>query len=253
MSPPRLGHQGLKRQMAKYSINYACGHGSVVKQLYGPHKDRDRYVEWAESNLVCRDCYVAKAKAADAKAEQIIFIETVGLTMTLTARASGRIDEHKGTLKAAGFEWTRDYGGAMALLSGKEPPLALVKSHKYADATALEAWLREITDLVAPLGYRIESNVNPLDIAVWQEASKRRAETVAEHPRPERPAYYAEWMTTKGSQCNGKVYGSKGRRCIYVAPPGSRDGKRYDLTDDQAAEMEQYFAALAAHRKAAGS
>lgn len=236
--------------MAKHTINYSCGHGSTEKQLYGPHKDRERYIEWAESNLVCRDCYVAKAKEAGAKAEKIIYIESVGHTMTVTVRASGQIDEHKEALKAAGFGWTRDYGGVMSLLDTKEPPLALVKAHKYTDQAALDAWLREIAETVGHLGYRLESSLNPLDIAVWQEAAKRRAEAITEHPRPERPAYYAEWMAPKGSECNGTVYGGKGRRCIYVTPPEGRDGVRHDLTDGQAVEMERYFAALAAHRKA---
>lgn len=42
--------------MAKYEITYVCGHTST-KQLYGPCKDRESYIEWAKNNALCYDCY----------------------------------------------------------------------------------------------------------------------------------------------------------------------------------------------------
>jgi len=53
--------------MAKYSINYSCGH-TGVEQLYGPGKERARHIEWAEKSALCPECYAAK-RAADRAAE----------------------------------------------------------------------------------------------------------------------------------------------------------------------------------------
>lgn len=56
--------------MAKYEINHACGCVRTVN-LYGPHKDRERTIEWLETQE-CPECKrrreneesAAKAKAA---------------------------------------------------------------------------------------------------------------------------------------------------------------------------------------------
>jgi hypothetical protein len=52
--------------MAWYGINYRCGHKGK-KQLYGKESERKRYIEWAEQNADCPECYAeimeAKRKA----------------------------------------------------------------------------------------------------------------------------------------------------------------------------------------------
>ena len=47
--------------MAKYEITYACGHTGIVN-LVGKIKDRDRYIEWANSNKLYPECYRAKVE-----------------------------------------------------------------------------------------------------------------------------------------------------------------------------------------------
>jgi hypothetical protein len=42
--------------MAWYSITGTCGH-TFRKQLYGKITSRESYVEWAEDNLLCPDCF----------------------------------------------------------------------------------------------------------------------------------------------------------------------------------------------------
>ena len=54
--------------MAKYDIDYACGHGSYTEQLVGKTADRESRIEWLEANKVCPDCYKAKKAAEDAAA-----------------------------------------------------------------------------------------------------------------------------------------------------------------------------------------
>lgn len=42
--------------MAKYQVNFTCGHTETV-QLFGKHTERERWIEWAERNKVCPECY----------------------------------------------------------------------------------------------------------------------------------------------------------------------------------------------------
>ena len=47
--------------MAKYEIKFICGH-TETRQLYGPHRDRERKIEWLE-NGICSTCWRAKKQA----------------------------------------------------------------------------------------------------------------------------------------------------------------------------------------------
>lgn len=42
--------------MAKYTINYSCGHTGEL-QLYGKYKDRENKIEWLEREGLCPECY----------------------------------------------------------------------------------------------------------------------------------------------------------------------------------------------------
>lgn len=42
--------------MAWYDVTFSCGHTDRV-QLYGPGKERDRWIEWAENSGLCPECY----------------------------------------------------------------------------------------------------------------------------------------------------------------------------------------------------
>lgn len=92
--------------MAKYNINYACGHGSTEKQLYGKISGRTEYVEWAERTLVCPDCYKAKmreqAKAETLTAEIMCNPFRPGVFFAVT---KGDTYSIKDALKAAGCRW----------------------------------------------------------------------------------------------------------------------------------------------------
>lgn len=68
--------------MAKYTINYACGHSQDV-QLYGPGKERERKIEWLERGD-CPECWKAKqaadriAQNAEAAAQNAGAVSLVG-------------------------------------------------------------------------------------------------------------------------------------------------------------------------------
>lgn len=52
--------------MAKYSVEFSCGHTETV-QLFGKTSERDRKIEWYENHGCCSACYAAK-KDAERKA-----------------------------------------------------------------------------------------------------------------------------------------------------------------------------------------
>ncbi len=48
--------------MAKYTVDWSCGH-HTVEQLFGHHKDRERKIDWMQSQGICPDCFRAKKQA----------------------------------------------------------------------------------------------------------------------------------------------------------------------------------------------
>jgi hypothetical protein len=235
--------------MAQYNIKYACGHGSVTKQLYGKNADRERKIRWSQENLVCPDCYKAQKRAADDAAEQIIYLETRGIDGAVSARAAGRIEANKEALKAIGFEWSREYGGTLDLLATSEPPLALVQYHTFTTDDEMKSWLRDLVRAVRPIGYVVKDNISALDRGVFALAAEKRAQERADaatqlalNPRPVRPSWFEAAMQAPGDGkgWNGKFYG----RSIYV------NGTQVRLSPDQVAELEAYQVRLGAWRKA---
>ena len=59
--------------MAKYTVNYNCGHTGTV-ELFGKTKIRYEKIEWMERNQICPDCYQA-AKDAERAAQNKIAAE----------------------------------------------------------------------------------------------------------------------------------------------------------------------------------
>jgi hypothetical protein len=53
--------------MSQYSVTYSCGHSGSVS-LFGPHKERERKLEWLASAGLCPEC-LAKEREAEKQAE----------------------------------------------------------------------------------------------------------------------------------------------------------------------------------------
>lgn len=53
--------------MAKYHLNYSCGHGQFTVDIGGPTKDRERKADWYQNTRVCSECYIKSKKEEDAK------------------------------------------------------------------------------------------------------------------------------------------------------------------------------------------
>lgn len=240
--------------MAKYTINYACGHGSYEEQLVGPTKDRERRIAWLESNKVCKDCWIRQEKERDTRAERVAYVHGDGVNLQIIVRISGGIEENEAALRDLGFEWSRDYGGVEGLLSVREPRLALCRFHPFTSVAEMEAWVSGVGAEIAPLGYKIIVQVSDIEISMFRESLQRkaqqdaeRAEKIAANPAPTRPAWYqaafdaAKAATGGPVKTNGQIYGGKGRQRIYIS------GQEVALTDDQADELRAYQAARSAH------
>jgi len=50
--------------MAKYYVTFSCGHDGEVR-LFGPHRERQRKLEWFEQSGLCPDCYKAHKQAEE--------------------------------------------------------------------------------------------------------------------------------------------------------------------------------------------
>ena len=147
--------------MGKYNINYACGHGSFEKQLFGKMDTRDNYVAWAEGNMVCPDCYKAKTRATEKatplKAEIIVSMYgwiAGGAVVAITQGDSYSIKEQ---LKTAGFRW-EDYSPATDILGMNKPKKAwMIRLLEQAEmgkisADELGKKIQAIQDKIIPRG-----------------------------------------------------------------------------------------------------
>ena len=58
--------------MAKYGVTYSCGHTGEV-QLYGPHRERERKLDWLACKGLCSECYKQSKRAeADARGPSVL-------------------------------------------------------------------------------------------------------------------------------------------------------------------------------------
>ena len=87
--------------MAKYDVHCACGHTETI-ELYGPHKERYRKIEWLEKEGKCSECYKKSQP-------HILRMEDHNGTPYLVAHTKISY-EIKDTLKELGFRWGRVSG-----------------------------------------------------------------------------------------------------------------------------------------------
>ena len=93
--------------MAKYYIDYTCGHdGCREVQLGGPHKERERKLEWLRSECLCPDCYRAQ-KQAETKALGIVARVQAAPSAqpAIIISLHGDTKPCKEDIKARGYSW----------------------------------------------------------------------------------------------------------------------------------------------------
>lgn len=135
--------------MAWQEISWSCGH-ETRKQLYGPHKDRERFVEWAERQGSCPDCYRGAKREEDrAAGPGFVVRETAHGVEFVCWRESYPLRE---ALKERGYCFGEVYGphsgDLTAVLRGPGPGWALV--------TAVDEQVEEEVAWIVHSGYELE-------------------------------------------------------------------------------------------------
>lgn len=245
--------------MAKYAISYCCGHGTVEKQLFGNGEERSRYIDWAEENLLCPDCYRAKQLADDASAEKIAKLCLIpGSLPVIGLEVAGQIEANKEALYKLGYRWTDSTsGGLMGYFSMKRAARVLALLCKIETVSHAETWITEREADLAVLGYRITVSLSALDMAYLTKlirdaedhnnaklaARAKLAEIEALDPKPGVSPLrkrIAALESTAGGKWNGKIYGRPGGYTFYVAKT------KYSASDEEVREREELVAKHAA-------
>lgn len=227
--------------MAKYNINYACGHGSIEKQLYGKDSERRNYIAWAESNMVCPDCYKAKKLEEDKIAEKVATLCLVpALEPIISIEISGQIEENKESLYNLGYRWsdsTKD--GLFGYFSMNKPKRTLALLIKVESKEQMTYDVAKHYKDLNTLGYVLKNNINPIDVQylLRQITEKQeKDEIIKNDPKPEVSPLrkrIEKLEETSGKKWNGKIYGKKGSYNFYVS------NVMYNATDAEVVEREE--------------
>ena len=225
--------------MAKYDITYSCGHSGTV-QLFGPHRDRDRKIEWYQDQADCPECYKAKMRAKQALEPITMRVTTNGLDKDANGNIMAEISLQGGTLsrkdeiKGMGYRWRELRGGVMDMLSAESAPQAWCKQLPIIKIGQSSEW-DEIAKEAEVLGAQIEIKIDiiSMELAVKHTSAKQTADAkIAELPKPLRPEYHPR---CKG-RWNGKIYGKKGGYNYYV------DNVKHSISDEECENINKYEA-----------
>lgn len=224
--------------MAKYTINYSCGHNGEVS-LYGKHKDRERKIEWMEGG-VCPSCYGKEQREKEAALPITATVKSSGLKVVEDGLVceivlSGGTINRKDEIKALGYSFREPEGGLMGLLSMSAPRKAWVK--KVAVDPNVPATLQVHIDALNGIADEVKNGMSPLDLAMAGKklaAMEEEKKAIALIEKPEKPACHP---SLQGGYWNGKLYGQKGNRNYYLA------GKKISMSEEEYQACVAYAAA----------
>lgn len=245
--------------MAKYTINYACGHGSHVEQLYGKTSERERRIAWEESNKVCRDCFQTQLAEQDEKSEPKASVSVVcnGIGVYLRTEVVGHTQRNKEKLLELNIKRREARGNFMSIFAskatwfcGKEEPVASLEELRERCLQAKES-LEELGYVITP-----DTSAGGVDEALAVEwfrrkgvesaaaevAKKEKEERAKTDPRPPSSPLrnrISELETDTGRKWNGSIYGKKGGYNFYV------DSVKHTATDAEVKEREENLKILA--------
>jgi len=238
--------------MARYDINHTCGHNRTV-QLYGNYTERQRKIEWYETQE-CPQCWGAKQRELEAAKPVTMTIQTNGLDedasgnilaeVILTGGTVGRKDE----IKSKGYRWTEVRGGVFDMLSTSRAPMAWIKRVPIIELDKMHPTAIALRGEAKQLGAKIVGQIGPMDLAMVAKRSedKRKAAEaqvqldaiVAEIPKPSRPICHPR-EAHPDAFWNKKYYGNDKYGYRYYA-----GGVSYPLTDDEYRLCMEYRKAM---------
>lgn len=222
--------------MAKYTINHTCGHSREI-QLFGKSAERERKIEWMESQE-CPQCWGAKKREAEAKLPIMATVKINGLdtdtdgNILIEIILSGGTASKKEEIKQIGFRWGEVRGGVMDMFSVSRPQQAWIKRISWSEEN-----LKGVQEQLKALNAQCKMDINPIDIKFAQDklaAKKSQDEKVKKITKPEKP----ECLPSNRGKWNGKVYGNEkyGYR-VYV------DNIEEKLLKQEAEEIKAYLIA----------
>jgi hypothetical protein len=242
--------------MAKYDINYSCGHGSVEKQLFGKHDERERKIKWMESNMLCPSCYKEKIKKQDDEAEKKAFVtlDYIPDNISIKIELSGQIEKNKEEFKKLGYYLGNSSSGGVldSIFGGKESRSYQIKYQikTEEDIKGLENWFSDRFKELSILGYKPQNTLSAIDLEFVRnevlkihekskqeiEKKEKLEEVLKTDPKPEISPLrkrIKEIEEKENSKWNGKIYGKKGDYNFYV------NNKKYNASDNEVEERER--------------
>lgn len=248
--------------MSKFTIDYACGHGSFDENIVGKVSERQGRADWLADNKVCPDCYKAKMIAQESAAPKTATVVLVPAASPVIAiEVTGQTEKNKDALYAAGYRWTDSHaGGLMGYFSMHRPARKLAAMLEITSIEQMQQWVIAQKAKLEEIGYPLASSLSALDAeylrktlatqagqASAKDAAKARmAEINAADPRPAASPLrnrIGALEKSTGQKWNGKIYGKKGYWNFYVA------NENHKATDAEVAEREGNLAACAAWDK----
>ena len=233
--------------MAKYQVNYSCGHSGEV-QLFGKLSERERKLEWM-SGRPCKECWHKQKLEEEAKRPITASVKSNGLHVTddgalvcEVVLTGGTINKKEG-IKALGYRWQGVAGGVMSMLSMSAPRRAWVKEVA-VDVDDAEKSLAPVLEELNGIADKFKVSIGPLDLAMARKTILEKKEELkrieALGPKPERPSCHPANI---GGRWNGKYYGGKDNRSYYV------DNIKYELSEYDYLECMRYRADIQAYNE----
>jgi len=163
--------------MAKYTLSYACGHGTFEKNMVGPIHLRGQKATWIEANTVCPACYKARQDAAAAELETLdatapqtvsIKINTHNNAVELTITVTGKLIENQASLIDAGFKRHKT-----------TQEIKFASEHKFTSVADLNDYLVSTKSSLNAMGYDCSIGIAGLDVPAIEAALAKISDMAA--------------------------------------------------------------------------
>jgi len=217
--------------MAKYQITYSCGHAGTV-ELLGKIKERERKIDWYESQAVCPECYKKEMQKINKEKglQLIVNINPYSTNNPIILYFDGDTMPNKDSIKSLGYRWDdKPIIGMFGILDISKPVKCWSKHISLDD---LEIELKKAENI----GAKLINNITDMDIITYHEIKqhkdKKQAEQAEKLSQIEKPICPD---ILSGVKWNGKIYGKKGYYNFY------NNGNKVNITDEQAEQIREYL------------
>lgn len=220
----------------KYTVKMSCGHEEVV-DLFGPGKERERRIQYYETQGLCKECYLKQERDAEKSAGlQFCYFYTSEIdeetgSPLAVVWFSGDTIPYKDQIKALGYHWS-DISYPVDIYCDRHMAWSLFVDVGLLRDNADQAKAIGATIIgpksLGPDAYALSNQNHRMALEKqkeWKELSEKRAAI----PKPQVPEIL------KGHSWNKKIYGRIGNKSVYL------DGEKVKISDDQAACIEAYL------------